>query len=369
MTFTQLVASAIRRHAEWLAAKGDALHANPLDEMFGTRSELDNARAAIAWCLESGSQTDVALAARIVGAWRKVWVAAGRYIELRHHVADVLEKLDEVEANYDLIARLWRARLTTYIGSGGDLTASGRGLIQQAAPFLERAGDAEGIASMYAQLALGEAAAGSFARANESLSLATRYYEADEIRKKGDGHYFVSISTAWVFCAQGKIERARAELVALDREMKRHGANVDTQAYWLSILAEIEFASGKTALAIELCSKALDFTLELHGRERASRPVSAQFSNLSSYQLVNGDLSEPERCGRQGLRYVAKGHSISWIRTFFFRFSISPRSRLCVGARMSRLRCLDSSMPRIAEPAYRGFQRQTNGAMISWLLT
>ena len=98
-----------RRHAEWIAAKGDALRAKP-NETIALRIDLDNARTAIAWCVGSGSQTDVALAAGIVAGWQRVWAHADRYAELRHHVADVLEKLDDVEANYDLIARLWRAR-------------------------------------------------------------------------------------------------------------------------------------------------------------------------------------------------------------------------------------------------------------------
>ncbi len=284
-----------RRHAEWLATKGDALR-EKLDEAIGLRFELDNASAAIAWCLGSRSQTDVALAARIVSGWRLVWGAADRYVELRRYVADVLEKLDDVEANYALIARLWRARVNTYNSSRNALI-----LIQEATPFLERAGDAEGIAFMYAQLALAEARVGSFAQANESLSLATRYYEVEENQKKGEIYYFVSSTTAWVLCAQGKIEQARAELVASGRQMKRHGADVYRQAERLSMLAEIEFASGETALAIELCGKALNLMLDLHGRVVASRWFLVMFSNLSSYLLVNGDLAEAERCGKQAL--------------------------------------------------------------------
>ncbi len=293
-------AETARRHVEWLAAKGDALRAK-LDDAIGLRFELDNARAAIAWCLESGSQTDVALAARIVGGWHRIWGAADRHVELQQHVADVLEKLDDVEANYALIARLWRARVNTQNLGGQALI-----LIQEAAPFLERAGDAEGIAFMYAQLALADARVGLFAQANESLSLATRYYEADENRKQGEVYYYVSGATAWVLCAQGKIEQARAELVAQDGQMKCHGADMFRQSQRLCALAEIEFASGETALAIELCNKALHMMLALHVKV-ASRWVSVTFSNLSSYMLVNGDLAEAERCGKQAVAHAPNG--------------------------------------------------------------
>ena len=293
-------AEAARRHAEWLAERGDALR-EKLDDAIALRFELDNARAAIVWCLGSGSQTNAKLAARIVGGWHRIWGAADRHAELQQHVTDVLEKLDDNEENYTLIARLWRARVNTQ-----NLGEEARILIQEAAPFLERAGDAEGIAFMYAQLALADARVGSFALANESLALATRFYDADENRKQGEVYYYVSGASAWVLCAQGKIDQARSELVTQDVQMKRHGADMFRQSQRLCALAEIEFASGKTALAIELSKSALHMMLALHAKV-ASRWVSVTLSNLSSYLLVKGDLEDAERCGKQALAYAPNG--------------------------------------------------------------
>lgn len=329
-----------RRHAEWLATKGDALDAKN-DEAIELRFELDDARTAVAWCLDSDSQADVALAARIVGGWRRAWARAGRYVELHRQVADVLAKLDDVEANYGLVARLWRARLIT------DIAQNRRDRFQEAAPFLERAGDAEGIATAYAQLALTEAQAGSFAQANESLSLAAEYYEADESRKKGVAYFFFSTTAAWVLCAQGKIGQARAELIELDGQMKRYGADLYRQSERLCTLAEIEFASGDTALAIDVCWKALHMMLDSHGRA-ASRWVPPTLCNLSGYLLVSGDLAEAERCAKQ-----AFVRAPSRLFDHFDLYSLLPLQHLAAIAAIRRRSNLAAALLGFIAASYR----------------
>lgn len=292
-SFGQLSASeyaeSARNHADWIATIGDTFSARISDPK-AWRIELENARAAVNWCIAGGSQADVVLAARIIGGWWRIWP----YMELRQFATDLLAILDDVPANYAMIAMLFTKKLATYDADG--LPA----LIEQATPFLERAGDAEGIARLHGQLALHYAQLGFFERANDSISIAKRYYDADEDRRRGLTYFFVSRTCAWVVASQGEIERARHQLTESDRQIELHGADVDIQSEMLCARAEIEFAAGETALAIELSVRALNLMSSLRSKG-PSQWVTITRINLSGYLLFNGDVDEAERVGKLAL--------------------------------------------------------------------
>ena len=288
-----LTASA-RRRAEWFADLADMLEGRSVRAISTYFPDLDNARATIEWCLGTGEKDEVSLAARIAGGMRRVWTAQGRLFELDHYVAAILEKLEDVEENHTLIARLWRAR----VSSQATLSFS---VLEQATPYFERVGDFEAIAMINAQVASAEARVGSFIRANDLLSRAASYFEARDDRRKGRTYFLFATIAIWVFCAQGKIARARTEFASLRRSVRPNGTAPDMEADMLTIGSEIEFASGNSALAFDLGTRALEMyrTASLGSTSELGARI-----NLINYALHCGNLDEAERSGKLALTQI-----------------------------------------------------------------
>jgi len=271
------------RHAEWLAQEGDALSVYQI----GARpmvAEFDNVRSALSWCLDSGEQPNVVLAARIISGIRRGWELVGRLMELRRLVADVLAKLDDTEQSYAIIARLWRARLNTYGSHDPDL-------IEQTIPYFARAGDDESVAILHAQSAANFAGTGRFAEANDQLLLAARYYEGGAARRSGKLYNNFVLMSAWVRLSQRQLTEARDALIALGESEAYDTREGEDEGARLNLLAEVEFHSGNTADAIALSERAL----ECYGRESVSSQASTVLQNMSCYLIVAGDLEPAER--------------------------------------------------------------------------
>jgi predicted ATPase/DNA-binding XRE family transcriptional regulator len=283
-----LITSA-RRRAKWFADLADMLEGSPVRAISTYFPDLDNARATIEWCLGTGKKDDLTLAARIAGGMRRVWTSQGRLFELDHYVAAILEKLEDIEENHTLIARLWRAR----VSSQATLSFS---VLEQATPYFERVGDFEAIAMINAQVASAEARVGSFIRANDLLSRAASYFfEARDGRRKGRSYFLFATIAIWVFCAQGEIARARTEFASLRRNVRLNGTVPDMEADMLNIASEIEFASGNSALAFDLGTRALEM-YKTNSLGSASE-LGARI-NLINYALDCGNLDEAERSGK-----------------------------------------------------------------------
>jgi hypothetical protein len=89
--------------------------------------ELDNARTAIAWALQSSVKSDVVLAGRIVGGLRTLWVVSCKRNELRTLLEPLLTVLDEGE-HPELVARLLKA--ATQVVERSDVSAYADRLLQ-----------------------------------------------------------------------------------------------------------------------------------------------------------------------------------------------------------------------------------------------
>jgi predicted ATPase/DNA-binding XRE family transcriptional regulator len=288
-------ADVARRHAAWYADEADAFDALGRGATSEFLTEIDNPRGAIEWCLASGIQSNIQLAARIAVGTRRIWEIKGRRPALRRHITEIIERLEDVESNYALIGRLWKARVDTF-------DHFDRVLIDQAAPFLERADLAVSIATLNSQLAVTQAREGSFDLANDSHARAAAYFNADEERRKGAHYYLFGCVGAWILFSQREYSQARAGLTNVLSAMDEHGASSGERADALLLLAEIEDASGDPGAAIQTARQ----TLDLYGTHAHSGLVAVTMSNLCGYLLRSGgDLVEAQRYGDQALRILA----------------------------------------------------------------
>jgi len=288
-------ANVARLHAAWYADRADAVQARGREAIAGVITEIDNPRSAIEWCLASGQQSDVRLAARIAMGTNSVWGAKGRRPALRRYLIEIIDRLEDDEPNYALIGWLWKLRVDTF-------DQCDRALIDEATPFLERAGNLLAIVALNSKLAMTEASAGAFNLANASQARAAAYFDADGERRKGHHYYYFGNVGAWIRFSQRDFAGARAELAKVLAAMDEHGASPAQRADTLQLLAEIEDASGNPSAAIRVARQ----TLALYGTDARSTLIGTTMSNLCGYLLRSGgDLAEAERYGEQALRTLA----------------------------------------------------------------
>jgi len=288
-------ANVARLHAAWYASRADVAYALGREATSEVITEIDNPRSAIEWCLTSGNQSDVQLAARIALGTNSIWGIKGRRPAFRRYLIEIIERLEDEEANYVLIGRLWKLRVDTF-------DQCDRALIDEATPYLERAGNLVAIASLNSKLAMTEAAAGAFDLANASQARAAAYFDAGDERRKGHFYYYFGNVGAWILFSQRDFAGARTEIENVLAAMDEHGASPAQRADTLQLLAEIEDASGDPSAAIRIARQ----TLDLYGTSARSTLIGTTMSNLCGYLLRSGgDLAEAERYGEQALRTLA----------------------------------------------------------------
>ena len=228
------------RHAEWLASAGASFELKPATEQAAFVAELDNARTAVSWCLAQRTQDMVALAGRVASGLRRIWSIAGRNIEVGGLIDDILARLEDCEKNVTVIAKLWVVRMSAADNPN-------RALIDEATPFLERAGDGRALATANAHLALTEVKSGEFASAEASFAKTAAYYDADDSRKTDRFYTYAANVGAIVYFAGGRYAEARGQLLELDGRIGAGAAGAYERAGLHRILAEVEFADGQTA--------------------------------------------------------------------------------------------------------------------------
>jgi tetratricopeptide (TPR) repeat protein len=147
-----------RRHAQWVAERaGDASYKKDFTarhlwhETYD--ADLDNARAALSWCLSAGN--DPLLAARIVFGYRVVWNDGGLQTELRKFAEEALARID-TKTHPGPAASLMLVVTSTL--AGAERIATGK----LAAQLFEEAGDAVGVGRAWERLAIGYRHVGDF---------------------------------------------------------------------------------------------------------------------------------------------------------------------------------------------------------------
>ncbi len=136
--------TASRRHGQWIAEVADRAGAvaqqMSYQTFLGLIAELDNARAAMAWALNSASHDDRAIAGRIVSGFRSLWRFSHLFSEHRRWLDATLERISE-ERHPLVVAEVLRTFLIAAFYERAVLAAADR-----ARALFESHGDARSIA-------------------------------------------------------------------------------------------------------------------------------------------------------------------------------------------------------------------------------
>jgi predicted ATPase/DNA-binding XRE family transcriptional regulator len=268
-----------RAHAQWLAAVAEYGERRYLDvpphrwiAEFGP--ELDNARAALEWALASEGPDDVALAGRILGGLRRLWIAPQRRIECRRWAVAILARLD-VRAHPPVAAVVMRAYLQSIDGSAV-LDAA-----DEAIALFTQLGDRRGLVSLHAHVAWEYGLRGAFAEAERAIARAFELAEAETMQRS---RHFVRLLEArcLVRALAGRLPEARSDATAAVALRQAIGAtDVKLEFYWNAYFA---FADGNIARAAELLDVCVD-AARAQGESRAG-----PLSELAAAHLMLGDL-------------------------------------------------------------------------------
>lgn len=279
-----------RAHAAWLASvadRGDELYPQvPLDRWvaeFGP--EIDNARAALEWALNSGPEEDALLAARIVGGLRGLWTSAERRIECRRWAEAALERVDATQ--HPLVAaRVMRAHIQSIDGAAV-LAAAAR-----AVPLFERIGDRRGLISLHAHVAWEHALRGAFADAEDSIARAFELAQQEGLqRSRQYGHLLHA--RCLILALADRLGDARIDAAAAARlrhDIGEEDAILDL--YWEAFFA---FTDGDVRRSAELLEAGADCA-----RARSKNPAG-QLSELAAVRLVLGEIDAAKSAARDAL--------------------------------------------------------------------
>jgi tetratricopeptide (TPR) repeat protein len=196
-----------RRHAGWLADIGDRmpLQRISLETFSELAPELDNARAALAWALDSSFDEDHTLGGRIITGLPDLWMLSGRLSELRNLRVAALKLIDEAKSP-DLAAKM----LQNYIVSAFNEPDVVRA-IERAIPVFDQIGDTRAIAKLHSSLTFIFAYRGLIAEAQESAARVEALYPTEESRRSRE--YVESLyHRAMLHEAQKRFEDARADI-------------------------------------------------------------------------------------------------------------------------------------------------------------
>jgi hypothetical protein len=279
-----------RAQAQWMATLAE--HAHETFQEYSTSSyvaefgaEIDNARAALDWALNDGTDEDALLAARIVGGLRLLWVILGRHRECLRWAEAAVKRTDP-ERHPLVAARLMRAYVQL-VGAPARLQAARRAI-----PFFERLGDRSGLLALHWQIADELAMSGAFAEAEESIARA--FELADELGWQRSRAYIsllvMRFMTRW---HAGRFSDARLDLAksaALEDALgdRDAAARLRWQAY-------LEFVDGSVEKAeehLESCTSPDLATNPLHGLDE-----------LAGTRLVLGKIDAAEAAARTALEF------------------------------------------------------------------
>ena len=288
------------RLAQWVADFADraraALHDTPraawIPSMVG---ELENARAALDWAL--GDAADVAVATRIVMAYRSYWADSGLLAEgLRW-----LSRLGELLAHAPDAASeaaLWQAR--SVLTTGQHTVDAAREAIVR----LERLDDPENLASATMRLAIGYRQMAAFADADAAIDRALALYRQTDL---GTSLLYAS-ALSWKASALiglGKPDEARRafeEAIALDEAL----GDDDRAAVERLNLAELEFAADDVRGALAHTEAVI---VALGGHHDTA--VVVAHLNVAAYRIVLGEYGEARVAARKSLEVARHvGHRL-----------------------------------------------------------
>ena len=279
-----------RAHAAWLADvadRGDELYpqiprSRWLSE-FGP--EIDNARAALEWALNTGTEEDALLGARIVGGLRRLWMSTERRVECRRWAEAAQDRVDA--KRYPLVAaRVMRAHIQSVDGSAV-LAAAGRAI-----PLFESIGDRRGLISLHAHIAWEYGLRGAFTEAERSIAQAFEL-AAEERLQHSRQYTHLLHARCLIRALAGRLDEAQIDAAAAARLRNDIGEEDPIlQFYWDAFFA---FTDGDVRRSAELLEAGID-----HARAQSKNPAG-QLSELAAARIVLGEVDAAKSAARDAL--------------------------------------------------------------------
>jgi predicted ATPase/DNA-binding XRE family transcriptional regulator len=279
-----------RAHAQWMATLAERARETWRESSTGSyvaefAPEIDNARSALDWVLNDGTDEDALLAALIVGGLRLLWVILGDNRECLRWAEAALKRIDP-ERHPLIAARLMRAYAQLVTGPAR-LPAARRAIL-----VFERLGDRSGLPALYWQIAEELAMSGAFAEAEESIARAIEL--ADELGWQRSRAYVPLLRMRGVTrYYAGRFSDARLDLAksaALEHALGDR--DVSARLRWQAYL---EFADGFVEKAEELLESCTNPDLP-----HATNPING-LDELAATRLVRGKIDAAEATARTAL--------------------------------------------------------------------
>jgi predicted ATPase/transcriptional regulator with XRE-family HTH domain len=300
---TNQSAALARRHAQWLAEFGDGIDERRVAMTEAalrseTLPELENARVALEWALDSGPDEGVLLAGRIVGGLRTLWLTSGRRAECKGWASRVIERLDE-ERHPQVAAKVLKALIQSTHG------ATMHGFIDRAIPVFERIGDRSGLALLQCHVAYrcqrsdrfeeGDAA---IRRAGELLSGYEKMWPAP--------YSTYLLQRSRLNMLQGRFDLVRADI--------KKGIQINTAlgdddlARWHFLAAELDCVIGNPEAAVAAAESMLAQALR---RRELHSGLTQAYNLLALLRAVAGDLEGAHDAAREVLRLAGTSERVT----------------------------------------------------------
>ncbi len=274
-----------RRHAQWLVGLAERTH-NPHTMTEATYvevlPELDNVRAALAWCVASPDEADAVLAARIVQGLAVMWSIAGRVRELVSTCWSVLAKIDDDRHPVEAM------RLLGIIASLGGSKATVMSAIERAIPLHERFADRTRLTVFYANLILTYSRLDNRQEAEKAAARAMELATADGAERTmllARIHNY----RALVHTYHGRFDDARADLAAAESIAVALGDVQFAKFYCRFARMELEFHARNYRDVLAIATEVLASEV---GTRKDFAVNACEYAVLS--HLMLGDLRQAE---------------------------------------------------------------------------
>jgi hypothetical protein len=247
---SKLQTSTARRHAEWLARIADTIPRSTPEFFTEIAPELENARSALAWAINSTSEDDHALGGRIISGLRNLWMMSGRRSELRRMSVAWLACIDEAKFP-DVAAKILLTYIFIAFNEPGVFDA-----IERAIPLFDRIGDTRAIISLHSILTFIFASSGRLADARRAAERVEALSATEKTQMSHEYAVFLS-NRAMLREVEGRFDEARADLAAAETILTSFGDDFLVVNKLKIRQIFVEYGVGNIRRAIEIANEML----------------------------------------------------------------------------------------------------------------
>jgi len=276
-------------HASWLATVADRadqrnVELRPKQWLAEFGAELENARGALEWSLDTGTAENALLAGRIVGGLRGLWLMTDRRAECRRWSERAVARID-ADRDPFVAARAMRA----YIQSIHASTLVS--MADRAIALFERVNDRRALIAIHSTIAREYSFRGAFDAAEDALARAFELADAERIGRSR-GYVTLLQNRLEVRAIAGRIDEARRELQAIAELEDEIGEVWVPREFWEGCFAFAEGNALRSAEFLEVCVAKC--------RARSTSPGYI-LPHLAATRIVLGELDAGARAAREAL--------------------------------------------------------------------